>query len=283
MKTRSQSAKEWRKVLYQHQDFADNYVPPCFLKDLKKNVNLRHHSLAECIIGAGRLSQEICSILGFLVVYIALESSGQTKKMTYLFVSSTSFVSYMMLIAFSGEGVGHQLKSAVIFLVSGFAFSPMLKTLTETISTDTIYAMVTVMLFVHLITYDYGVQSALVSTPMSLNAGIFAAVCLASRLQNYFDAFVLLVWSTNAFVLFTAIRRRCLENLNQSMLTVSLILLSVISLYYITSLVCCSLYFVFMIFINITFPSIFFRWQTYKENIYGPWDEAVIQTTKTTI
>ena len=29
--------KEWQKVLYKHQGVPDNYVPPTFLKDLRKN------------------------------------------------------------------------------------------------------------------------------------------------------------------------------------------------------------------------------------------------------
>ena len=60
------------------------------------------------------------------------------------------------------------------------------------------------MLLVHLVVHDYdeGRDSAL-----SLNAGLFAAVCLASRLPTAFDGFALLSTSVEAFALLPAVRR----------------------------------------------------------------------------
>ena len=78
--------------------------------------------------------------------------------------------------------------------------------LTDTISTDTIYTMTTLVLLIHLIFHDYGLRSSFVSHPLSLNAGLFAAVCLASRLPTSFDAFVLLSASVLTFVLFPIFR-----------------------------------------------------------------------------
>lgn len=38
---------EWKKVLYEKQGVPDHYVPPSFLKDLRKNGNISIKS-AEC-------------------------------------------------------------------------------------------------------------------------------------------------------------------------------------------------------------------------------------------
>lgn len=48
-------------------------------------------------------------------------------------------------------------------MFTGFSYclSPVLASLTETISTDTIYAMTTVMLLANLAFHNYGVQAAL--------------------------------------------------------------------------------------------------------------------------
>ena len=47
------------------------------------------------------------------------------------------------------------VKTAVLFLGVSFILSPVLVSLTETISTDTIYAMTTIMLLAHLLFHDY--------------------------------------------------------------------------------------------------------------------------------
>jgi hypothetical protein len=34
------------------------------------------------------------------------------------------------------------------------------------------------------------------------------------------------------------------------------------------------------LFVTVLCPVWFLRWQNYKENIYGPWDEAIIHDTE---
>lgn len=53
------------------------------------------------------------------------------------------------------------LKTFVMFTGFSYCLSPVLASLTETISTDTIYAMTTVMLLANLAFHNYGVQAAL--------------------------------------------------------------------------------------------------------------------------
>lgn len=96
------------------------------------------------------------------------------------------------------------LKLVIIFVSFGIGLSPVLFKLTDTISTDSIYSMTSAMLFIHLVSccivnhvqddrmnvffqqvfQDYGLQISTVSSPLSLNAGLFAAICLASRLNS---------------------------------------------------------------------------------------------------
>ena len=53
------------------------------------------------------------------------------------------------------------MKTAVIFVGFGFGLSPILMTLTDTISTDTIYAMTVFMLLGNLLFHDYGASAAM--------------------------------------------------------------------------------------------------------------------------
>jgi phosphatidylinositol N-acetylglucosaminyltransferase subunit C len=52
------------------------------------------------------------------------------------------------------------LKTSVVFLTFGLGMSPIMMTLTETISTDTIYAMTFFMLLANLLFHDYGTNAA---------------------------------------------------------------------------------------------------------------------------
>lgn len=173
-----------------------------------------------------------------------------------------------------------QLKTGIIFIISGFTVSPILKTLTETISTDTIYTMVTLMMIIHLIFFDYGVKVAIVSPSLSINSAIFAGVCLASRLTSSYQAFALLTFATDIFVLSTVIRSKLRKNISIQVNYILTCLLTTISLILMVNL--CSpiftiIYVISLIMVNLILPYGFWSLQSYKENIYGPWDEAVIQ------
>ncbi|KAL9704919.1 hypothetical protein quinque_008437 [Culex quinquefasciatus] len=69
-------------------------------------------------------------------------------------------------------------KTAAAVLVFVYIFSPLLRNLTDSVSTDTITFLV---LMLHLIFYDHCVPAAIVSKGITLNAAIFGAICLTAR------------------------------------------------------------------------------------------------------
>lgn len=192
-------------------------------------VNLRQYTFTEVWIASGRLTQEISNIIFFIVAFIYLNLNDRsTSAFICATIASVTAVLYPILIWilpvkncmylipscsphladwFDCLLAFEEIRSAVIFLATGYFVSPVLCTLTETISTDTIYAMSTLMMLAHLIFYDYGPQAAIVSQPLSLNAAIFAAVCLASRLNNIYVAFALLTLAVDLFVIGSYLRR----------------------------------------------------------------------------
>lgn len=169
--------------------------------------------------------------------------------------------------------MGCDIRTVLTFVAFGQLFSPVLHTLTDTISTDTIYTMTFLMLLVHLIFYDYGVPAAVVSKSLSTSAAVFASICLASRLSSAFDAFVLLTVATQLFVLSPILRREL-----QSPLVLSFILLMLnFYLTYSISYIVIGLFASGVVLINVVCPFLFVQYQKYKDNIYGPWDEAVVK------
>lgn len=167
------------------------------------------------------------------------------------------------------------LQSATIFLSFTFGFSPVLKTLTESVSTDTVYALSAVMLLAHLVSFPY----AHPSTPgsLSLNAALFASVCLASRLPGALHTFAMLSCALLVFAMWPCLLQRLRENApsqftglcvgvciggvgglgSQSPGGAVLLALALGSV----TLLC---------------PLLLVMLQRHKDNIQGPWDEAEI-------
>lgn len=178
----------------------------------------------------------------------------------------------------SKRTVVDDMKTALMFAGFSFGLSPVLVTLTETVSTDTIYAMTTVMLLANLLFHDYGANAAMVSEALSLNAGIFASVCLASRLHTSWHAFAAVTFSLQIFGLFPAFRRKLKAVFPNSQMILTILLISISSVGLLTvSLGGAILYTSLHIFITLICPAWLISLQPYKNNIYGPWDEAIIK------
>ena len=74
------------------------------------------------------------------------------------------------------------LKTSLLFTITGYSLSPVLHTLTDSISTDSLHTMAASSFLLHLLTSDYGLPAPVVSWQISINAAVFSSVCLASRL-----------------------------------------------------------------------------------------------------
>lgn len=198
---------------------------------------------------------------------------------TVIYLSITvGCVCYFMYSYIEGGFLLMHFKIVLIYIVIGYILSPVLHTLTDTVSTDTIYAWAVIMMLVHLMFFDYNVPAAFVSKSLSINAAIFSSVCLVSRLSTPFDAFVLLTISVKLFVLSPQLFESVLHSKLFVTLFVITLFVTVISLYTVSGVLLC--YFVvFVLFLSGYCPVMFVRWQKYKDNIYGPWDEAIINNS----
>lgn len=269
--------KPWRKNLYENQEYPDNYTDESFLKELQVNLYFKPVSLWESIVGASLLVQELCTVIIFVIIYIFLYNEWVDANFIFYCTSSITLVGFIIYRIYYSSGIklmlGHDLRTVLIFLVFGQLFSPVLHTLTDTISTDTIYTMTFFMMLIHLIFCDYGVPAAIVSNSLSLSAAVFASICLSSRLSSPYQAFILITVSIKCFVLFPLLRNK-MKNSVISTLLLETFVIGILST--ISSLM--TFFFILtIVFINVICPILFTKYQGYKDNIYGPWDEAVVQ------
>jgi len=278
--------KPWRKVLYEDQGVPDNYVDESFLDEMKKNLNTRTYEFWLVVLESGAVSQQISSVCIFVAVFVYMDLGLLTPSLLFVLTSALTLVGCILFDVLDGGSLRCQskqtrlddLKSCLLMLVSVLVLSPILKTLTDSISTDTIYAMTTFMLAMNLLLYDYGTRAAIVSRSASLNASIFASVCLASRLPSSWHVFATVTFAMQLFALFPSLRRQLKMQLPLSdvFVTWALVLVALAMLWPLSQLFAVLLV---LVHLAVTFvcPFWLIKLQRLKNNIHGPWDEAVIK------
>lgn len=265
----------WKKNLYENHGLPDNYTDITFLEQLRKNIKLNNVTVTQAISLGAEIVIRMNIVILFVIIFIWLNNEWTTPS--FIFISGVVFTIVGYLI-YSSKVVNtiarftKDSKTVFLFLIFGYILSPILKTLTETISTDTIYAMAILMFLVHLIFSKYGTAQISLSESLSKTSSILGSLMLASRLATAMHAFALLTVAVQCFVLLPFL----LSELNMKMVVSSIFTFS--TLYFLLS-ISHTLAYVFVIaigFIEFVCPLWYVRCQKYKDNIYGPWDEAVI-------
>jgi phosphatidylinositol glycan class C protein len=169
-----------------------------------------------------------------------------------------------------------RLQVTLFYLFASYSLAPMLRALTETISTDTIHAVSIVLTFTHLLTHDYGVDGFFVSKTVSMNAAIISAVCLASRLPTDELCIGLITLAVVVLILFPIFGRILWD----SALFLVFVIGSVGYLCFLISTHFFLLYLAVISCVTVLVPLLFVTSQKFKKNLYGPWDEAVVEKSR---
>lgn len=270
----TQKRPPWKKILYGNSGYPDNYTDPTFLKELQKNINIKPVTITAAIRGVSKLNAQISCVTIFLIIFYGLFINAITPNQILCYSTIATIFGYILYMQ-----TGHRTnllhedtKTVLSVLVFGYLFSPLLHTLTDSISTDTIFTMTFVVLIIHLVFFDYGLPAFIISKAISLNAAIFGSICLASRLATSFQAFTLLVVSAEFFALLPIF----MKTFWTPWLMLPLAGICILFLYELSVSVFV-IYILIVIFINFICPYVFVYQQKYKNNIHGPWDEAIVK------
>lgn len=267
--------KAWKKTLYENCGYPDNYTDETFLVELRKNIRPNDVSVLEAVRLSASISLRISIIVLFVLMFVFLNENWTSPNIVFIYssiVTVGAYFYYLTKTTIGQQRLSNDVRTVLIYLAFSYILSPVLKTLTETISTNTIYNTTTFMFLMHLIFCRYGSPQMSLSDSLSINSSIFASLMLASRLTTPLHAFTLLTVAVQFFVLLPFLLSRISVNL---WLSVGLML---INIYFVATLnrVIAILYFFFTAFIHVVCPVFYVRWHKYKDNIYGPWDEAII-------
>eukprot|EP00879_Flechtneria_rotunda_P013359 GHRR01013949.1.p1 GENE.GHRR01013949.1~~GHRR01013949.1.p1 ORF type:complete len:178 (+),score=53.64 GHRR01013949.1:913-1446(+) len=157
--------------------------------------------------------------------------------------------------------------------------SPLLHTLTNNISDDSVIAMIVGLCIIHLFLHDYNFVNSVteqLTGTLSLAAAVFASVLFASGMPTEFDVFVHVLFCLELYLLSPFMRRyiRNASLMAHILLTLGMVAAAVLLLLPLSSVLTIA-YLTAVVSVSFLCPYWLVHIHKFKAKINGPWDEAV--------
>ncbi|PAV74307.1 hypothetical protein WR25_23556 [Diploscapter pachys] len=200
---RQRGQRTWRKILYERQPYPDSYSggEDVFLNQLRKNVSVVKYEFSQAVYGATIFLLHLNLLVLFFMLFVHANDGfvSDFTLLSSLFVTVVlCYLFYQFDLCTTKWSPKNDIYTTLTLTLFGYALTPIIRTLTSTISTDTIYAMSILSTILSCMFHDYGVKAPIVSFPVSVSSGLCAAIFLISRLESNSAAFCLLAF---AFIL----------------------------------------------------------------------------------
>lgn len=268
--------------MYERQaEYPDNYTDAHFMRGLIHNASVEPYDYWQLVRDSSVVSAECSTTLLFVLLFVHTYQGAlaPTPLVTLAGAFALAALGVVDGAAASVDAARRLLRSGpLVLLVYGsvLALAPVMRLLTDSFSDDTIWALVSLLLALHLVFFAYSsAPSAPDTNPMSLNAAIFASVLLGSRLASTAHVFGLISVAIQLFALFPLLRRNLrVYSPTSYMLMVWLLNIGVLALAARLSTLLGALFAVALVSITFLSPMWLMSIQRYKNEINGPWDEA---------
>lgn len=217
-----------------------------------------------------------------LLPYLAFTATYGTKTARANAEGASHITLWQRVIGFkSGNQIWRGARRIALLVAGTFLLSPLLQTLTRTISSDTIVATTAYATAAHLALHDYNFAASVtdkLSGSLSLAAGIFSSVLLASRLATAIQVFSQVLVSMQAYLLMPYLQRSLAASSPAASASVA-VATAAVGAMLINSLspAAAVVYCAALAFVSLACPFWLVRASKYKAQITGPWDEAAPQ------
>ncbi|KAI7726500.1 hypothetical protein M8C21_023730 [Ambrosia artemisiifolia] len=282
--------RRWRKVAYggMQPGFDDNHTDDTFLQEMVMNANVVKRDMLKVMLDSVSISQYLCIVA--LVVLVWAHTLNSTITENFLIILDITLVgSGFFILLLTAKMLSFKLLLSYAIKISFFTtglyvLSPIYHTLTRSISSDSIWALTTSLVILHLFLHNYSgstikapgaLENPNLTSNISLNASIVASLLIASRLPSRLLVFAIILFSLQVF-LFAPLVTYCLKkysfrlHLMFSFVLMAITLTCVYRLHKLLFVVLLGL----LVFVNLVCPYWLIRIQEYKFEINGPWDEA---------
>ncbi|CAH6722655.1 phosphatidylinositol N-acetylglucosaminyltransferase Gpi2p subunit [[Candida] jaroonii] len=270
----------WKKLLYQNQPFPDNYVDESFLSQLKRNETVRPYKYWELVNDFSLILFHLTNLTLVILIFVSIYRFDWDS--TYIVTSSStiSLIGYVLweLRLNSTNSKVLKIKSFTLVIFMFLLLSPVLKSLTRSTSSDSIWSISVILSIFNLMFHDYAIN---VHTPfykpiLSTNLSLSNALVLASRLNSTWQVFCFILFaiqSNTLLPLFDFSLRRYSPKLHYLLFTCLTLVVEYLMVH-LTNLNAFLLWSSIQIFILLILPGYFLFLQRYKNELSGPWDIA---------
>jgi hypothetical protein len=154
--------RPWRKILYEQQDYDDNYVDATFMRQLHVNAELRDLTVPGIVRESLVIVQQLSIVVVFCFLYISCQNRSVSLWQVAL-LDSVLFVCGIVVVlvtqgrlgAVNYTGLKGTILSSFVLASWMVVAAPVLYTLTRNFADDTIYALSMTLAFVHVVFADY--------------------------------------------------------------------------------------------------------------------------------
>lgn len=333
----NEELQPWQRILWAQQPYTDNYVPADFLGELRTKPTTALPNLMDLMLWSLPLSQHVCITLTFVGLFLSLRDDligseslaiysaliivlcGATMPITSIYSESMTELDSKVgrkesSKKHSNRALAQPLSYALLGLVV-LALSPLLRTLTEATTSDSIAALSTTLFLFSFALADFGVgedakskdethnqdkaghkhrrnSSSGQSVPLphlaqgplpatlSLNASLCASIVLASRLASPIDAFSLVLAAIALFAFVTRwlkhhLRRRAPTHWRSALGATVSLLVISVGLLARFSITAAFANVATAVFLSVICPAWMRKAQGWKQARRGPWDMGV--------
>ena len=269
--------KPWRKLLWVRQsEYPDNWVDETFLEDLQRNVNVRAYDFWPLVADGTVITQHLSSIVIFVSAFVAIYTERIPPETVAGLSSALTASAYLFTTdrLTTTSTTTTTAKSATLIFFTLLGLSPVLKSLTRSTTSDSIWALSTWLFLANIFFHDYSSRTSSGSHDalkfpgsVATNAAVMASVVLASRLPTTTHVFSLMLFAVEWFALFPIFRRLIHDyswRLHIS-LTVALLMVAFVVAALVLSLAIAWLFMASMFFIQFVCPLWLISLQKYKK------------------
>jgi phosphatidylinositol N-acetylglucosaminyltransferase subunit C len=276
---------KWRKLLWVKQPYPDNHVDTTFLSQLKRNQNVQPYSFWILFCDSSVILIHLCSVAIFALVFLGIYNN-QWNPLRLATISTGLSIAGYGTWDFLSNGPKNRvvtLKSTILILFTLLALSPVLKSLTQSTSSDSIWSLTCWLCLANVLFSDYSFASRKAFKLMlSTNLALAAAIVLASRMQTTLSVFCFVVFSVEIFGVLPVFAHwvRTNSQIAHWLLLTVLVVATNLGLFLIGGLWALVVWLLSQLLVMFIFPGWFLELQKYKNEIQGPWDPAkpVIRT-----
>jgi phosphatidylinositol glycan class C protein len=284
----------WKKLLYLAQPYPDNYTDPCFLSQIKRNTTVAKYSYWHLVDHFSLIVLHLATIVLVELTFIGIYDRGWDPVVPVVIAAAGVLVGMVAWDRVTGQKTAlfaqnspkpkvdqwTTLRSALVVVLIVLVLSPVLKSLTRSTSSDSIWALSLILCLFNMLCHDYAMDPHLAPYRpiLSTNLSLLNALVLASRLSSSLHVFCFVVFAAVINILVplydVGIRRRNPASP-----------LHKIVLFVFCSAVCVATTYLFgpglvlvwlvtMAGIALMLPAYFLWVQQYKNELQGPWDPA---------